>query len=134
MSQLKQMLLLGIVIGVGLALLSLIPLFLGQPGWLIGVGIGTAIELINIILLYKGNDMITNANKPFMFILPYTARMALYVVGFIITAIFGFGFMSVQAIPCFYNSIFGVLIAYTPMQIIVVIVMSKTKNEPKEVE
>lgn len=127
------MLLLGVVIGFGFALIALIPLFFGQPGWLIGIGIGTVIELVNIVLLYKGNDLITNANKPFLFILPYSLRMILYVAGFVVTAILGFGFMGIEAVPAFAYSLFGVLIAYTPMTIIVVVVMNKSKSKPTEV-
>ncbi len=127
------MILLGVVIGFGLALIALIPLFLGQPGWLIGVGIGTAIELLNIVLLYKGSDLITNSNKPFLFIFPYVLRMILYVSGFVLTAILGFGFMGLAPVPAFAYSLFGVLIAYTPMTIIVIVVMYKSKSKPTEV-
>ncbi len=130
LNDLKKMLLLGLVVGVFIALIMLLPLFIAnQPGWLIGVAIGTAIELLNILLLYKGSDAALKSFKTSIFLIFYFLRMTLFIVGFLVAAIFSFGLIDVlNPVPFMAYSLWGVLIAYTPTQIIVIIVMIKNKK------
>lgn len=129
-NELQRMLLLAIFVAAVLCLLALIPLFVfNQPGWLIGVGIGSVIELINIFLLYKGSDISIHAMKAIRFLGFYFIRMFLFLAGFAVTALFSYGIKNVvEPISIFYNSLWGVLIAYVPMQIAVVFVMGRNKK------
>ena len=59
-----------------------------------------------------------------MYMLFYFLRMVLFLAGILITAIFSFGFTSLlEPVPEMANSIWGVVIAYAPMQVIVFVVM-----------
>ena len=113
------------IIALALCLLALIPLFaFGQPGWLIGVAIGSVIEIINLFLLFKGSEVSLKKLKVTMYMLFYFLRMVLFLAGILITAIFSFGFTSLlEPVPEMANSIWGVVIAYAPMQVIVFVVM-----------
>lgn len=130
LNELEKMLLLATCVALVLAGLSLLPLFLAhQPGWLIGVGIGSVIEIANIFLLYKGSEIAMKTLKSAIFLLLYFSRMALFLVGLLLVAMFQFGFLAyVQPLWAFKNAIWGVLIGYTPMQIIVIIVMVRSKK------
>ena len=136
LGELYKMLILSGVVAVVLLLLSLIPLFVfSQPGWLIGVAIGSVIEVANITLLYKGSEFAAKKMKPALFLLAYFARMTLFALGFVLTALLGFGFkyggtVYVEVVPAFINSLWGVLIAYTPLQLVVIIVMLVNKKSP----
>ena len=130
LNELQKMELLAAVVAVTLCLLALLPLFLAnQPGWLIGVAIGSAIELINIFLLYKGSEIALKTFKTWKFLLLYFTRMFLFLVGLVLVAMFQFGFLTyVQPIAVFKNALWGVLIGYTPVQIVVIVVMLKSKK------
>ena len=136
LSELSKMLILAGLVAFGLLLLSLIPLIaFHQTGWLIGIALGSAIEILNIFLLYKGNEFVTKKGKPVLFLIFYFLRMALFLTGFLLTAILGFGFKVagneyIPVVNAFINSIWGVLIAYTPLQIVVIVVMlASNKSE-----
>ncbi len=134
LNELYRMLIIASIVAIFLMLLSLILLFaFSQSGWLIGIAIGSVIALINIFLLYKGSEFATKKQKPFIFLLFYFVRMFLFFIGFLLTALFGFGisFKGVtyfEAIPVFYNSIWGVLIAYSPIQVVVILTMFINKH------
>ena len=130
LNELEKLELLGLIVGAALALLALIPYFVfNQIGWLVGVGIGTAIELLNIFLLYKGRERVLKEFKTSAFLLCYFGRLTLFIIGFALTGMLGFGLTVIlEPIPAFINSIWGVLIAYTPMQIVIIVVMVKSKK------
>lgn len=134
LSELAKMLILAGIVAFSLALLAIIPLIIwGQTGWLIGVAIGSVIEIINIILLYKGSEFMTKKGKPAFFLLFYFGRMALFLTGFLVTAMLGFGFKIagnayIPVVNAFVHSIWGVLIAYTPLQVVVIVVMLISKK------
>ena len=134
-SELKRMLILSIVIALVVILIMLAPMFAAnQPGWLIGAAIGSVIEIINVFLLYKGSEYAMKSLKAGWFLIMYFLRMTLYLAGFVLTAFLGFGFlyggMQIEPIPEFNYSIWGVLIAYTPAQIVVIISMLLRKKSP----
>ena len=132
LSELQKMLLLGGVVSLFLLLLSLIQLFVAsQTGWLIGVAIGCAVEMLSIFLLYKGSEMAMTNLKAWQFLLCYFLRMFLFLVGMIVAAMFSYGFFTyVQPIPAFKYALWGVLIGYAPMQIIVIGVLIAKKKSP----
>ena len=64
-------------------------------------------------------------NKVFKIVTSVTLGLAF--VGSIAFSIFGFGDF-VLPVEVFKNSLWGVLIAYTPMQIIVIVIMASNKD------
>lgn len=130
LNEAQKMIVLASIVGIVFMLFALIPLFVAQqPGWLIGIAIGTAIEILNIFLLYKGSEYAMNKLKTSVFLSFYFLRMILFLAGFLVTALLAFGVKNYfDPIPAFQYSIWGVLIAYTPLQIIVIIVMVKSKK------
>ena len=128
LSELQRMLLLCTLISIVLIGGSCVGLFFNQPGWLIGVSVGCFVEFINIILLYKGSGRILQAEKPILFLLFYALRMIM-VIGAIIVLIL----LEYKAhIEVFKYSFWGVLIGYTPIQIIVIFATLKHKSVPTE--
>lgn len=128
LSELQRMLLLCTLISIVLIGGSCVGLFFDQPGWLIGVSVGCFVEFINIILLYKGSGRILQAEKPILFLLFYALRMIM-VIGAIIVLIL----LEYKAhIEVFKYSFWGVLIGYTPIQIIVIFATLKHKSVPME--
>ena len=127
LSELQKMVALAAIISVVLILASCGGLFFDQPGWLIGVAIGSIIEIVNIILLYKGSSQILRNEKPALFLLFYALRMVLFV-----GALLGLVLLQYKAsIHVFDYSVWGALIGYTPMQIVVIIVSLKHRGEIK---
>ena len=127
LSELKKMLVLALFVSLILIGCSCIGLAFNQPGWLIGVAIGSSIEVINIILLYKGSGEILKNEKPALFLAFYALRMLL-----VIGVILGLVLLQYKAkIAAFEYSFWGALIGYTPMQLIVVIVSIRHKDEKK---
>lgn len=120
----------GIFSAVILLIMLIVSITSGYYGWLIGAAIGSVTELINIVLLYKGSDAIVSAKKPMLFIVFYMLRMALYAIAFIVCVIFGFrnDFFNTPFVPAFEYSIWGCLIAISPLQIIVIIVYYVAKK------
>ena len=77
-----------------------------------------------LFLLFKGSEVSLKKLKVTMYMLFYFLRMVLFLAGILITAIFSFGFISLlEPVPEMANSIWGVVIAYAPMQVIVFVVM-----------
>jgi len=126
LSEVKKMIFISFIVGIILCLIALFGVFSGQPGWLIGVAIGSVIEMVNIYFLYKGSDMALKESRTPLFLLFYFGRMLLFAGGIILCVVMQYSLH----IDAFKNSFWGVLIGYTPMQIIVVIVMAKTGKSP----
>lgn len=121
LSDLQKLVILSTSIGIVLIALSFISMIFNQPGWIIGVSLGTVIEIINIILLYKGSEHIGNELKSPLFLLYFFLRLLLIAISFILTAYLDFKLH----LPVFKNSIWGVLIGLSPMEIVVLLVFSK---------
>lgn len=124
LSTLQKMLILASLVGLVLVLGSLFTIFIGFPGWCIGVAIGSIIEVICILCLFVGSNTALKKGSAPIFLLFYFFRMTLFVAGFLLAAVMDY----YLKIPEFKYSIFGVLIGYSPMQIIVAIVMLKEKK------
>ena len=124
LSELTKMLLLCLAVSIVFIGVSAVGLFFNQPGWLIGVSIGCVIEAINIVLLYKGSGQVLRNEKPALFLVFYFLRTFL-----VIAAITGLILLEYKAqVPAFKYSFWGVLIGYTPIQIIVIVVTLRHKS------
>ena len=123
-STLMRLVLYCCLIGLVLIGLSCIGLIFGQPGWLIGASIGMVVSAINVVLLFKGSSFALKSYKASLFLLFYFARMLIYVG---MTVLLAYLDISLK-ILAFKNSVFGLLIAFVPMVIIVVVVMTREKK------
>lgn len=101
--------------------LSCIGLIWGEVGWLVGAAIGTAVSALNVVLLFKGSSFALKTFKASLFLLFYFSRMLIYVGMTVLCAYLDF----TLHVGAFHFSVFGLLIAYLPMVIIVCVVMSK---------
>ena len=125
LSELNKMLVVSGVVSLILILGSLVGLFFGQPGWLIGVVSGSSVELINIVLLYKGSSEILKNEKPVLFLAFYALRMVLFIGLILILVLFQYK----ANFTVFNWSFIGALIGYTPMQIVVIVVTLLHRGE-----
>lgn len=133
LSELSKMLIIASIIGAIAMLACLLPLiFANQPGWLIGVAIGTTVEIISLFLLYKGSEVALNKLKTWLFLVFYFSRMALFLASMVVTAIlqFGFPYANIAPVPAFNYALWGDIIGFAPMQIIILIVMAIKKKGP----
>ncbi len=128
LSQLKRMVLLGVIVAIALIGLSCIFLIWDMWDWIVGVTLGSVIEIICIVFLYLGTDLSTKNKSYASFALFYILRMALYVAGLLVAALLTYYF-EIKSI-----SVFGVLIGYAPMQIVVVLASLKERHEINKVE
>lgn len=128
-SDLKKMVLLACLIGIVLTLASIAGVVFGQFGWMIGVVIGTLIEIVNLFLLYKSSELALKETKSSLFLLLYFVRMILYVAGILVLVLLQYFWH----ISFFDNSFWGFIIGISPMQIVVIIVMARSKKGPLEI-
>ena len=119
--QLSRLVIYCLAFGFILMIFSCIGIFFGQFGWLIGAAIGTLVSLVNVILLFKGSSFALKTFKASLFLLFYFSRMLIYVGMTVLCAYLDYS----KHIGAFSYSVFGLLIAYLPMVVIVCIVMSK---------
>lgn len=112
------------LVGLVLIVLSCIGLIFGQVGWLIGASIGMVVSVVNVVLLFKGSQFALKTYKASLFLLFYFGRMLIYVG---MTVLLAYLDISLK-IGAFKNSVFGLLIAFVPTVIVVVIVMTKEKK------
>lgn len=130
---LYRMIIVGIIVGIVLTLFSLIFLIWDMWDWIVGVAIGSVIEIICVALLYLGSDLSLKDKGYAFFALFFALRMLLYAGGIIVSALLTYHF-KIKAI-----NVFGVLIGYAPMQIVVIIASLKerfdlTKSIEKPIE
>lgn len=131
LSELKGMLLVGAIFGLVICLILLVVgLVSGYFGWLYGALVGTTVELINIFLLYKGSEYIVKKMRASLFLIFYFSRMTLYIAVFVLCAFLQFGFGDMSAISEWNYCLWGCLIAISPLQLIVIIVMGVTHKSP----
>lgn len=123
------MIILAVFISVILLLISLIGVFNNQPGWLFGILIGSLIEIINIVLLFKGSESSLKEEKSGFFVLAYFLRMVLFAGGIILCAVLQY-FLKIEI---FKYSLWGVLIGYSPTQLVVIIEMLRSGKNPSNI-
>ncbi len=118
---LYRMIIVGVIVGVILTLLSLLFLIWEMWDWTVGVALGSVIEIVCVTLLYLGSDLSLKDKGYAFFALFFILRMFLYAAGIIVSALLTYYF-EIKAI-----NVFGVLIGYAPMQIVVIIASIKER-------
>ena len=105
------------IIGVIAVGLSFIGFAKGEPGWAIGVSTGTIIAMVSTLLVFKGSEFAMKENKTALYLLFYFIRMVLFVGVMVFFALMQFKVKNDR----FDNAIWGSLIGYTPMFVILII-------------
>ena len=113
------------VIGIITIGLSCIGLAFDAPGWTIGAATGVAVSLLSTLLVFKGSDGAMRANKMGLYFLFYFLRMVLFIGIMVVFAILQYKLQ----IHSFDYSLFGALIAYTPMFIILIVGQVKGNHD-----
>ncbi len=105
--------------------LSFIGFAFDQPGWAIGVSTGVIVSMFSTLLVFKGSDYAMKGSKTGMYLLFYFLRMILFVG----TMIF-FALMQYKVLNDRFNySIWGALIGYTPMFVLLIVGQVKSTHE-----
>ena len=102
------------LVAVGLSFLGFI---YDQPGWAIGVASGTLVAAISTLLVFKGSDYAMKGNKTGLYLLFYFLRMILFVGLMVFCAVMQYKVKNDR----FNYSIWGALIGYTPMFVILIV-------------
>ena len=105
------------IIGITIIALSFIGFAYGQRGWALGSSVGTVVAMISTLLVFKGSEGAMKENKTGLYLLFYFLRMILF-VGMMIF----FALMQYKVKNHYFDySIWGALIGYTPMFIILIV-------------
>lgn len=111
--------------------LSFIGFAYGQTGWAIGISTGTLLAMVSTLMVFKGSDSAIRDNRPGLYILFYFLRMVLFVGVMVLFALMQYKVKNAN----FNYSIWGALIGYTPMFIILIIAQIKGNHDlDKKVE
>jgi len=113
------------IIGVVAIGLSCIGFAFNQFGWAIGISTGTLVAMISTLLVFKGSDGAIRDSKTGLYLLSYFVRMILFVGVMVVFAVLQY---KVKA-PAFTNSIWGALIGYTPMFVILIVGQLKSTHD-----
>ena len=110
LTELQASFLIAGIISVILLIASSVGLFFKQPGWMIGVVIGTGVEFLFIWLVNFGATMTLKENKTGLFLLTYFLRVIAFIGPFALLVILQY----VVIVEVFFNSCWGMLIAFAP--------------------
>lgn len=124
LNDLKKSLILSSLVTVILIAISVVGIFFGQPGWMIGVAIGGVIQLINVVLHFKGAEFVLQQEKMGLFLVAFFARMFLIICALVLCIVLD----RVAGIGAFKNAIFGVIIGLAPMEIILIFTLKPKKE------
>ncbi len=113
------------IIGVVAVALSFIGFKFGKYGWTIGCATGTVLAMLSTVMVFKGSDAAMRANKMGLYFLFYFLRMVLFIGVMVVFAILQYK----SEIHVFDYSLFGTLIAYTPMFIILIVGQVKGNHD-----
>ncbi|MCQ2801359.1 MAG: hypothetical protein MJ222_01725 [Bacilli bacterium] len=105
------------IIGVVAVALSFIGFMFGQYGWTIGIATGTVLAMLSTVMVFKGSDAAIRENKTGLYLLFYFLRMIFFIGIMVVFALLQYK-MQIEA---FYFSIWGALIGYTPMFILLIV-------------
>lgn len=129
-SMFKAIILALIVCG-AMMLVTLIFIFFFDPievlSWTLGIFIGSVCEISSILLMYLGANQATKKGKTGLFLLFHFLRMGIILIALAVCGMLGYGFFAIPKVVIFHYSIFGCLIGYTPIQIIISIIELKNK-------
>lgn len=119
------------VIGIVVIGLSFIGFAFDQTGWVLGSSVGTVVAMMSTLFVFKGSDSAMKENKTGLYLLFYFLRMILFVGMMIFFALMQFKVKNYH----FNYSIWGALIGYSPMFIILIIGQIKgTHKLDKKIE
>lgn len=121
LSELQASLVLAGIISLVIIGLSCIGFFFNQPGWTIGAVIGAVIEIVYLILVDKGSSLALKESKTSLSLMLYFVRMILLVGIFAVLVLLQYS-LKVEA---FYNSCWGMIIAFAPSTLITVVIQTK---------
>ena len=110
LTELQASFLIAGIISVILLIASSVGLFFKQPGWMIGVVIGTGVEFLFIWLVNFGATITLKENKTGLFLLTYFLRVIAFIGPFALLVILQY----VVKVEVFFNSCWGMLIAFAP--------------------
>mgnify|MGYP003295200959 CR=1 FL=1 len=113
------------VAGVAITLISLFTVFMGYPGWTIGIAIGSVIDTAVVALLYVGGDRTIQSRKIGVTIAFYILRIILLTAGLLVPALLEYK-VNIEIMK---YSTFGAAIGYIPGVFVVIMVLTKMKNE-----
>lgn len=119
------------IVGIIATGLSCIGFAYSQTGWAIGISTGTFVAMLSTVLVFKGSDAAIRDSKTALYLLFYFLRMILFVGVMVVFALLQYKFNN----PKFDYSVFGALIGYTPMFVILIIGQIKgTHDMDKKIE
>ena len=110
LTELQASFLIAGIISAILLMASVVGLFFKQPGWMIGVVIGTGVEFLFIWLVHVGATLTLKENETGLFFLTYGLRVISFVGLFALLVILQY----VVKVEVFFNSCWGMLIAFAP--------------------
>ena len=99
-----------------LAIVGLVFVFLGQPGWLIGIVVGSAVDFLYVWLMHVGAGLALKESKAGLFLLTYFLRVIAFVGLFALLVVLQY----VLHVEVFNNSCWGMLIAFVPATFITI--------------
>ncbi len=105
------------IIGVVAVALSFIGFKFGQYGWTIGIATGTVLAILSTVMVFKGSDAAIRENKTGLYLLCYFLRMLLFIGIMVVFALLQYKIKN----EIFNFSIWGALIGYTPMFILLIV-------------
>lgn len=113
------------IIGVIAVGLSCIGFAFDQPGWAIGVATGVIVSMVSTLLVFKGSEFAMKDNKAGLYLLFFFLRMVLFIGMTVFFALMQYKVKNDR----FDYSIWGGLIGYSPMFIILIIGQIKGNHD-----
>lgn len=113
------------IIGVVAIGLSFIGFAYGQTGWTIGIASGTVVAMLSTVLVFRGSDAAIKETKTGLYLLFYFVRMILFIGVMLVFALFQYKIKN----QVFDYSIWGALIGYTPMFVLLIVGQVKGTHE-----
>ena len=118
-----------LLVGVVVCAFSCIGLIWSKPGWLIGGAIGTGLVIINIFLIFKGSGKSLQTGRALFFLICFFLRYILFIGLAVLLAYLQF----TKHVDAFEYSVFGLLIGYTPLTIVICVTMSREERNPMNI-
>ena len=113
------------IIGIIAIGLSFIGFIYDQTGWAIGVSTGVFVSMVSTVLVFKGSDFAMRETKAGLYFLFYIARMILFIGIMVFFAIMQYKVENHH----FDYSIWGALIGYAPMFVILIVGQVKGNHD-----
>ena len=129
LSTLCRLELYALCVGIIICGVSCIGFIWGHAGWLIGTAIGTVAVMMNVFLMFKGSAKSLKTGRAMFFLMCFFLRYIVFLGLAVLLAYLQF----TEHVPAFEYSIFGLLIGYSPLTIIVCVTMSREGRNPMNI-